>query len=609
MKKKLFISAQSISTIVIVAGASAILGAAVPVVGAFKDIWKPLQPGALSKTSLETAYLSTIPPEQRICADVSTSISSETADYPLENTSQLIRGNPLASLKSTLQVYEPRQFILEPWPGIHNQARVARVPILMYHDVLTEPKVFFDLTPAELETHLQQLQNSGFTPVSLDQLVQHLRTGKSLPNKPVVLTFDDGYSGHYEHVYPILKRFNVPAVFSVFPGKLNGDVVGRSTLSWEQLKEMVADPLVTVAAHSVTHPNDLRQLSDEQLTFEVHESKRILEERLDLTIDYFTYPAGHYDERVIASVEEAGFLAALTMRNFDEELASESDSLLAIERMGQSNLSQVLDTAWGGPHTETIPEQRFNFITPVTLKKIDLEGVPLVMAIGGRPVTVHADSRYQVSEILARTNAIAAVDGGFFSLKYLDSNVMIGPVLSQSTRKFVPGNARENPLLKGRPLVLINSNSVKFLPFDDQRHNTLTGIQQEMPKVTDAFVAAAWLVKDGQPQSGNSFGTLFDYDALRHRAYWGINYAGQPVIGVTKNQVDSVTLGALLAQMGLKDAVMVDSGASTSLAYENELLMHYQPRPVPHIVALIEPHQANGICPLILKDEPSLLSR
>ena len=151
--------------------------------------------------------------------------------------------------------------------------------------------------------------------------------------------------------------------------------------------------------------------------------------------------------------------------------------------------------------------------------------------------------------------------------------------------------------------MLISPQEVKFIPFQPDRHNTLAGVQRALPQVTDTFVAAAWLVRDGVPQPKSSFGTLFDFDARRHRAFWGINHAGQPVVGVSHDLVDSVTLGNILAQAGLRDAVMLDSGASTSLAYQGELLVGYIPRPVPHVVALIPPHQDSGsTCPLVLPD-------
>ncbi|KGF71456.1 polysaccharide deacetylase [Neosynechococcus sphagnicola sy1] len=481
-----------------------------------------------------------------------------------------------------------------PWPMINERAKQAKVPVLMYHDILPEKQVFFDVTPSEFEHHLALIHAQGLTPISLDQLVTHLQTGLPLPEKPILLTFDDGYGGHYQYVYPLLKKYGYPGVFSIYTAKV-GKHLGRSSLTWEQLREMAADPLVTIASHSLTHPPDLRALSDAQLQQEITESKQVLEAELGIPIRYFTYPAGFYDQRVSKLVTDAGYRAALTMDDLHEGFAGESESLLAIKRFGQSALPQVLPQAWGGsPLPKWFPG--FDFQSPVAVSHTTVNQIPLILISGGRPMTIHADSRYQVPEILAKTSAIAGVDGGFFSLEYLDSNVMIGPVFSQQTQQFVPGNASENPRLAGRPLVLISPQEVRFIPFDPSRHNTLAGIQAEMPNVTDAFVAAAWLVKAGQPQPDSAFGNLFDFNAERHRAFWGINKSGQPVIGVSTEPVGSVNLGEILAQADFQDAVMLDSGASTSLAYQGSSLVGYTPRPVPHVVALVPPFDSNQAC-------------
>jgi len=486
-------------------------------------------------------------------------------------------------------------FNSSPYPNINERAKLAKVPILMYHDILPKKQVFFDVTPQEFEQHLQFIKQQGFNPISYDQLVIHLRTGLPLPEKPIMLTFDDGYGGHYEYVYPLLKKYGYPAVFSIYTSGV-GNNVGRSHVNWEQLKEMAADPLVTIAAHSVTHPKDLRRLSDDKLQMEVTESKQILESKLGIPIRYFTYPAGKYNQKVAAAVKKAGYLSALTMNDNDERFAGDSENLLAIGRFGQSNLARaianpkfsILSQASGGMK---IPNWGggFDFSANVTFNKTTIDRTSLLLISGGRPMTIHAKSRYQVPEILADTAAVAGVDGGFFSLKFLNSNIMIGPVLSQTASNFVPGNASENLKLAGRPLVLIGTQAVKYIPFDPFLHNTLEGIQAEMPDVTDAFVAAAWLVKDGQPRSRESFGNLFGFDAARRRAFWGINQAGQPTIGVAPRNVDAVTLGAVLVKAGLRDAVMLDSGDSSSLAYKGKLLVPYTPRPVPHVVALLPP--------------------
>lgn len=319
-----------------------------------------------------------------------------------------------------------------------------------------------------------------------------------------------------------------------------------------------------------------------------------------MPIRYFTYPAGKYDKRVAQFVKQAGYQAALTMDDNDERFAGDSESLLAVGRFGQSNLARAIRRfdgsaiaqAWGGAKLPTWGKA-VDFSAAVAMNKTTIDRTTLMLISGGRPTTIHADSRYQVQEILADTPAVAGVDGGFFSLKFLDSNVMIGPVLSQGENGFVPGNSSDNSKLSGRPLVLISPYTVKFVPFDPVKHNTLEGIQAEMPDVTDAFVASAWLVKDGIGRSRQTFGTLYGFDALRHRAFWGINQARQPTIGVTKQPIDAVGLGAVLAKAGLNEAVMLDSGASTSLIYKGESLVGYTPRPVPHVVALLPPQPNN----------------
>ncbi|PSB31918.1 polysaccharide deacetylase [Stenomitos frigidus ULC18] len=484
-----------------------------------------------------------------------------------------------------------------PFPEINQRARLARVPVIMYHDILPEKKVFFDVTPEEFEQRLKLIQQKGLTPISMDQLVTHLRTGLPLPEKPILLTFDDGYSGHYEYVYPLLKKYNYPALFAIYTAKV-GKQMGRSSLTWEQLREMAKDPLITISSHSVSH-KVMEGLTPDELAIETQESKRLLEMELGVPIRYFTYPEGKYDTQAVEAVKQAGYAAALTMDDNNEKLAGQSDNLFAIGRVGQSRLAEMVDVVWGGPKLPAF-SQAFDFSSPVVRTNTTVDNTPFIFISGGKPMTIHAKTRDQVPKILEGTEAIAAVDGGFFSLEFLDSNAMLGPVLSQSEGEFIPGKRGEIPFLAKRPLVLIGPKSVKFVPFDYIKHNTLEGIQAEMPDVTDAFVAAGWLVENEQPQPIERFGRLYSVNELRHRAFWGINQAGQPQIGVSQEPIGSVDLGAALAKAGFRDAVMLDSGASTSLAYKGASLVGYTPRPVPHVVALVPPAGAlNASCALV----------
>ncbi|HEY9908008.1 MAG TPA: polysaccharide deacetylase family protein [Thermosynechococcaceae cyanobacterium] len=494
-----------------------------------------------------------------------------------------------------------------PYPEIDDRARLAKVPVMMYHDVLPEKKVFFDVTAEELERHFELIRQKGLTPISMDQLVTHLRTGLPLPEKPIMLSFDDGYQGHYRYVYPLLKKYNYPALFAIYTDKLDKQL-GRPAMTWEQVRVMAADPLITISSHSVTH-RDLNKLTDAEILMEAQQSKQILESKLGIPMRYFTYPSGKYDQRALAVMQEAGYLAALTMNDVDEQVAGQSKSLLEINRIGQSRIDEMVTIASGGsPLPGLSMGGTVDFDAPIRKVNSTIDGTPFIFISGGKPMTIHAKTRAQLPKILAGTPAIAAVDGGFFSLEFLDSNVMLGPVLSQNGGKFIPGNPGEIPLINKRPLVLIGPTSVKFVPFDNRKHNTLEGVQAEMPDVTDVFVGAGFLVENGQPQPAARFGKLFDFNAPRHRAFWGINQAGQPKIGVSTEPIGSVDLGIALAKAGFRDAVMLDSGASTSLAYKGESLVAYTPRPVPHAVALVPSGTATSAsdrCALTVSDRPT----
>jgi peptidoglycan/xylan/chitin deacetylase (PgdA/CDA1 family) len=516
-----------------------------------------------------------------------------------------IANDPLPAISTLSTVFNTdlmASFTPAPFPQISDRAKAAKIPIIMYHDITAVKDVDWDVTPEELEKHFQTLQEGGYTPITMDRMVNHLRTGAQLPEKPVLLTFDDNYIGQYKYAFPLLQKYSYPAVWSVHT-KFVGTAGKKPKATWDQLREMQKSGLITVASHTVNHLN-MKNLSNAEIEREVLESKKVLEKELGIAIDYFTYPEGDFTERAKDKVKEVGYKAALSM-SLDprqERSANESEDLLTIMRFGQSRFSDAIEQASSGASANqfsllpTISSGVINFTTPVQKRKVTVDGLDLTLVSGGRAVTTHADKRAQVVEILAMTpRAIAAVDGGFFSLERIDGNTMIGPVMSQFSSNagiFNTGNKGENPLLNGRPLVLISPTNIKFVPFNAAKHVSLESVRAELADVTDAFVGAGWLVRDGKPQSAESFGKLYGFDASRDRAFWGIDRAGRPVIGVTMEMIDSVGLGKILVKAGLQEAVMLDSGASAALAYRGKSVMAYEPRPVPHIVALLPPDPA-----------------
>jgi len=593
-------NSSSMNTIWIVLGLAALgtgMGAAI----ASRLVYRPSTANSAANESSLTGITATN--AQAFCQY--NALASVTASLYQVRSINAIANDPLptlSSLSSSINADLIASFTPVPFPQISDRARAAKIPIIMYHDITAVKDVEWDVTPEDLEKHFQMLQEGGYTPITMDRMINHLRTGSQLPEKPVLLTFDDNYIGQYKYAFPLLKKYNYPAVWSVHT-RFVGTAGQKPKATWDQLREMQKSGLITIASHTVNHLN-MTTLRDSEIEREVTESKKVLEKELGISIDYFTYPEGDFTERAKDKVKDAGYKAALTM-SLDprqERSANESDDLLTIMRFGQSRFSEAIEQASSGISANqvsllpAVSNGTINFTTPVEKKKVTVDGLPLTLVYGGRAVTAHADKRAQVAEILAMTpNAIAAVDGGFFSLERIDGNTMIGPVMSQFSSNsgiFNTGNKGENPLLNGRPLVLISPTAIKFLPFNAVKHTSLEAVRAELPDATDAFVAAGWLVRDGKPQSAESFGKLYGFDASRDRAFWGIDRSGRPVIGVTMEMIDSVGLGKILAKAGLQDVVMLDSGASASLAYRGKSVMAYEPRPVPHIVALLPPDPA-----------------
>ncbi len=134
----------------------------------------------------------------------------------------------------------------------------------------------------------------------MSQVYDYMFAGKRLPRRPVVLTFDDGWASQWSAVQELNAR-KMKGVFFVMSRGIG--------LSDSQLRRMAASGH-EIAAHSVSHSN-LAYLSDAQIRYEVAQSKRSLEARLGRKVQFFAYPEGGYDHRVIKAVAAAGYRGGL----------------------------------------------------------------------------------------------------------------------------------------------------------------------------------------------------------------------------------------------------------------------------------------------------------
>jgi len=187
------------------------------------------------------------------------------------------------------------------------------VPIMMYHNVnYNDTPTANTVSPQNFERQMLYLRDRGFHVLSFDELVRLINHEEPLPKKSVVITFDDAYEDNYTFAFKILKKFGFPAI--VFAPS---DLIGQDGhLNWEQVGEM-AESGIAFGSHT-RHHSYLPDLPVAKQRDEIIVSKRNLEERLGVAVDYFAYPIGGFSDSIKQIVEEAGYKgAAATNRGYD----------------------------------------------------------------------------------------------------------------------------------------------------------------------------------------------------------------------------------------------------------------------------------------------------
>ena len=190
----------------------------------------------------------------------------------------------------------------------------SRTPILTYHDFVARRdarSLWFDCTQQEFRSQLNYFSRHQARFLSLQQIETALKLGRDLPRHAIALTFADNYEGFWRNAYPILKARRIPCAMFVHTGYV-GDRHGRPKMTWDQLRQLDREGLVTVASQTVSHPADLRDLSDDQLDREFVESKSKLEKELGHEVPYLAYPNGKYDARIAKHARAAGYRLAFT---------------------------------------------------------------------------------------------------------------------------------------------------------------------------------------------------------------------------------------------------------------------------------------------------------
>lgn len=229
----------------------------------------------------------------------------------------------------------------------------VRVPVVMYHAVLKDPaqRGKYVVSPSEFENDLLYLKKNGYTTILVQDLIDYAKHGGQLPEKPVLLTFDDGYYNNYLYAFSIAKKYGSKFVISPIIRwtehySETGEVSAYYThATWEQLREMSGSGLVEIQNHSY----DLHQSqggrvgagkrqgeSEEEyralLTADLGRAQEAIEARLGIRPTAFVYPFGAISRESPEIVRAMGFEATMTCREKVNEIRRDEESLYGLGR-------------------------------------------------------------------------------------------------------------------------------------------------------------------------------------------------------------------------------------------------------------------------------------
>lgn len=230
----------------------------------------------------------------------------------------------------------------------------VQVPIVMYHLVLKDPARAskYVISPDTLESDLKWIRDNGYETVTAEDLIAYVHEGVPLPEKPIVLTFDDSYTNNYTYAYPLLERYRMRAVLSVI-----GSVTDRYTasgdenpnyanLTWPRVRELSESGVFEIQNHTYDlHRNDgprkgCKRLAGESvetyqalLLRDLSQNQDAIERAIGSRPRVFVYPFGAISPESVEVVKNMGFSASFSCEEgLNEIRMGDADGLFLLKR-------------------------------------------------------------------------------------------------------------------------------------------------------------------------------------------------------------------------------------------------------------------------------------
>ncbi|MGC7871993.1 polysaccharide deacetylase family protein [Desulfosporosinus sp. SYSU MS00001] len=196
------------------------------------------------------------------------------------------------------------------------------IPVLMYHSIKTLPGNSLGVPVKQFTEEMSWLHEQGYNTISPKDLYEALINQKPVPEKPILITFDDGYSDNYISAWPILRQIGFKATFFIIT-----DSIGSGMMKWDQLNDLIKQGN-TIESHTVHHL-DLSTLGENEQELELNISKQELESHLGINVQSLCFPSGKYNKTTLALMPKVGYKLGFTTKPGKVHLG---DNILTLKR-------------------------------------------------------------------------------------------------------------------------------------------------------------------------------------------------------------------------------------------------------------------------------------
>ena len=238
---------------------------------------------------------------------------------------------------------------------LNNTEQKQSIPVLMYHHFDESESSTVTIHPDEFEEQMRYLQSEGYTALSNQALLDIINNEKEMPEKPIVITMDDGYESNYTYAYPIIKKYDMFATIYVIGSKMRETNDSEyppeiPKLSWEQAKEMVDSGYMDIQSHTfdmhyklpnesgkeialITGPVNMDGILETEEEYEARvitdltENKRLIEEKIGNDVIALAYPYGAFNDDSERLLKESDYLMSFTVKE-DVNLVDDGAFLL-----------------------------------------------------------------------------------------------------------------------------------------------------------------------------------------------------------------------------------------------------------------------------------------